>query len=79
MIGMSGLQMRAIPLVSAFAGRALQEIHDPSPQAGVFLVILWLVIVDVAVMLVRRLRNEPIQVSPEASYVRSVLPEATHA
>ena len=47
--------------------------------AGVFLVILWLVIVDVAVMLVRRLRNEPIQVSPEASYVRSVLPEATHA
>ena len=67
------------PEKAAVASKLIFNQQLDAVLAGVFLVILWLVIVDVAVMLVRRLRNEPIQVSPEASYVRSVLPEATHA
>jgi carbon starvation protein len=67
------------PEKAAVASKLIFNQQLDAVLAGVFLAILWLVILDVAMILVRRLRNEPIQVSPEASYVRSVLPEATHA
>jgi carbon starvation protein len=46
---------------------------------SLFLLILWLVLIDVLIILVRRLRGETLAPSPEAAYVASALPEAGHA
>jgi carbon starvation protein len=67
------------PEKAAVAGKLIFNQQLDAVLAAVFLAILWLVILDVAMIFVRRLRNEAIPASPEASYVRSQLPEATHA
>jgi carbon starvation protein len=67
------------PEKAAVAGKLIFNQQLDAVLAAAFLTILWLVILDVAVLLLRRLRNETLPASPEASYVRSALPEATHA
>jgi carbon starvation protein len=46
---------------------------------ALFLAVLWLVLIDVAIVLVRRLRGDVAPSSPETPYVRSAFPEAGHA
>jgi carbon starvation protein len=46
---------------------------------ALFLTVLWLVLIDVAVVLVRRMRGDTVDPSPQTPYVRSAFPEAGHA
>jgi carbon starvation protein len=66
------------PEKAAVAGKIIFNQRLDAVLAGIFLTVLWLVLIDVCVVLVRRVRGDSIDPSPETPYVRSLLPEAGH-
>jgi carbon starvation protein len=66
------------PEKAAVAGNIIFNQRLDAVLAGIFLTVLWLVLIDVCVVLVRRVRGDSIDPSPETPYVRSLLPEAGH-
>jgi carbon starvation protein len=67
------------PEKAAVAGKLIFNQRLDAVLTGVFLTILWLVILDVLGLLLRRLNKGALEPSPEADYVRSKLVEASHA
>ncbi len=66
------------PEKAAVAGKIIFNQQLDAVLAGIFLTVLWLVLIDLCVVLVRRVRGDSVDPSPETPYVRSLLPEAGH-
>jgi carbon starvation protein len=67
------------PEKAAVAGRLIFNQQLDAALAAFFLLVLWVVILDMLRFALRRLRGAPVPASPETAYRRSQLPEAAGA
>jgi len=68
-----------LPPEAAVAPHLIFNQRLDAALTALFLTVLWLVLIDVAVVLVRRMRGDTVDPSPQTPYVRSAFPEAGHA